>query len=215
MPSVEVINLLNERKGTVNLDDRFFGVAARPGLLHEAVVMQLANCRQGTASTKTRGEVRGGGKKPWKQKGTGRARAGSIRSPLWRGGGITFGPRPRTYAQRFPKQKARIALYGALTAKVQEGSLKVVDDFSLTEPKTRALMDMLKGLHLEGKTLILMDSPSIALERSARNVPFLTVRDLWHLNVYEVIRHKYLLMKRQDLEALQQKFIERLNGRTS
>lgn len=215
MPSVEVINLLNERKGTVNLDDRFFGVAARPGLLHEAVVMQLANCRQGTASTKTRGEVRGGGKKPWKQKGTGRARAGSIRSPLWRGGGITFGPRPRTYAQRFPKQKARVALYGALTAKVQEGSLKVVDDFSLTEPKTRALMDMLKGLHLEGKTLILMDSPSIALERSARNVPFLTVRDLWHLNVYEVIRHKYLLMKRQDLEALQQKFIERLNGRTS
>jgi large subunit ribosomal protein L4 len=215
MPSVEVINLLNERKGTVNLDDRFFGVAARPGLLHEAVVMQLANRRQGTASTKTRGEVRGGGKKPWKQKGTGRARAGSIRSPLWRGGGVIFGPRPRTYAQRFPKQKARVALYGALTAKVQEGSLKVVDDFSLTEPKTRALMDMLKGLHLEGKTLILMDSPSMELERSARNVPFLTVRDLWHLNVYEVIRHKYLLMKRQDLEALQQKFIERLNGRTS
>ncbi|HLB01826.1 MAG TPA: 50S ribosomal protein L4 [Nitrospiria bacterium] len=215
MPSVEVINLLNERKGTVNLDDRFFGVAARPGLLHEAVVMQLANRRQGTASSKTRGEVRGGGKKPWKQKGTGRARAGSIRSPLWRGGGVIFGPRPRTYAQRFPKQKARVALYGALTAKVQEGSLKVVDDFSLTEPKTRALMDMLKGLHLEGKTLILMDSPSMELERSARNVPFLTVRDLWHLNVYEVIRHKYLLMKRQDLEALQQKFIERLNGRTS
>jgi large subunit ribosomal protein L4 len=91
----------------------------------------------------------------------------------------------------------------------------VVDDFSLTEPKTRALMDMLKGLHLEGKTLILMDGPSMELERSARNVPFLTVRDLWHLNVYEVIRHKYLLMKRQDLEALQQKFIERLNGRTS
>lgn len=215
MPSVEVINLLQERKGTVNLDDRFFGVTVRPALLHEAVVMQLANCRQGTASTKTRGEVRGGGKKPWKQKGTGRARAGSIRSPLWRGGGITFGPRPRTYAQRFPKQKARFALYGALTAKLQEGALMVVDDFSLTEPKTRALMDMLKGLHLEGKTLILMDSPSIALERSARNVPFLTVRDLWHLNVYEVIRHKYLLMKRQDLEALQQKFIERLNGRTS
>ena len=215
MPSVEVINLLNERKGTVNLDDRFFGVAAGPGLLHEAVVMQLANRRQGTASSKTRGEVRGGGKKPWKQKGTGRARAGSIRSPLWRGGGVIFGPRPRTYAQRFPKQKARVALYGALTAKVQEGSLKVVDDFSLTEPKTRALMDMLKGLHLEGKTLILMDSPSMELERSARNVPFLTVRDLWHLNVYEVIRHKYLLMKRQDLEALQQKFIERLNGRTS
>ncbi|MGH7274897.1 MAG: 50S ribosomal protein L4 [Nitrospiria bacterium] len=215
MPSVEVINLLQERKGTANLDDRFFGVTVRPALLHEAVVMQLANGRQGTASTKTRGEVRGGGKKPWKQKGTGRARAGSIRSPLWRGGGITFGPRPRTYAQRFPKQKARIALYGALTAKVQEGSLKVMDDFSLTEPKTRALMDMLKGLHLEGKTLILMDSPSIELERSARNLPSVTVRDLWHLNVYDVLRHKYLLIKQQDLEALQQRFIERLNGGTS
>lgn len=214
MPSVEVISLLQERKGTVNLDDRFFGVTVRPDLLHEAVVMQLANRRQGTASTKTRGEVRGGGKKPWKQKGTGRARAGSIRSPLWRGGGITFGPRPRTYAQRYPRQKARIALYGALTAKLQEGALKVVDDFPLTEPKTRVLMAMLRGLHLEGKTLILMDSPSMELERSARNIPYVTVRDLWHVNVYDLLRHKYLLIKRQDLEALQQKFIERFNGRT-
>jgi len=115
MPSVDVVNLSLEKRGTVNLDDRIFGVPVKPGLLHEAVLMQLANQRQGTASTKTRGEVRGGGKKPWKQKGTGRARAGSIRSPLWRGGGTVFGPLPRAYTQGFPRQKSRAALYGALT----------------------------------------------------------------------------------------------------
>lgn len=213
MPSVDIFSLSNEIKGTLNLDDRFFGVDLRPDLLHEVVVMQLANQRQGTASTKTRGEVRGGGKKPWKQKGTGRARAGSIRSPLWRGGGITFGPKPRTYVLHMPKRKSRAALYGALTAKVRGGTLKVVDDLSLTEPKTRALQGLLRGLHLEGKTLILLESPSLSIERSARNLPSVTVRDLWEVNVYDVLRHKYLLIKQQDLEALQHKFMSKPNGK--
>ncbi len=212
---MDVINLTSEKKGTVNLDDRFFGVTVRSSLLHEAIVMQLANQRQGTASTKTRGEVRGGGKKPWRQKGTGRARAGSIRSPLWRGGGIVFGPRPRTYIQHLPKQKMRAALYGALTMKVKEGSLKVVEDLSLSESKTKALVAVLKGLQLEGKTLILADNPSPELKRSAENLPRVTVQDLAHLNLYDVLRHDHLLMKRQDLETLQQRFINQLNNRTS
>ncbi len=212
---MDVINLTNEEKGKVSLDDRFFGVTVRPSLLHEVVVMQLANQRQGTASTKTRGEVRGGGKKPWRQKGTGRARAGSIRSPLWRGGGIVFGPRPRTYIQHLPKQKSRTALYGVLTMKVREGSLKVVEDFSLSEPKTKVLVALLKGLQLEGKILILADNPSSELKRSAENLPRVTVQGLGHLNVYDVLRHDHLLIKRQDLETLQQRFINQLNGRTS
>lgn len=211
---MDVISLTNEKKGTVSLDDRFFGVTVRPSLLHEAVVMQLSNQRQGTASTKTRGEIRGGGKKPWRQKGTGRARAGSIRSPLWRGGGTVFGPQPRTYMQHLPKKKSRAALYGALTAKVQQGSLKVVEDFSVTQPKTKALVAALKGLQLEGKVLILMDNPSSEIKRSAENLTRVTVQDLSHLNVYDVLRHDYLLMKRQDLETLQQRFIQQLNNRT-
>jgi large subunit ribosomal protein L4 len=215
MPSVDVINLSSEKKGTINLDDRFFGVTVQPSLLHEVVVMQLANQRQGTASTKTRGEVRGGGKKPWKQKGTGRARAGSIRSPLWRGGGIIFGPRPRSYIQHLPKQKSRAALYGALTMKVREGALKVVDDFALPEGKTKALVAVLKGLQLERKTLILADHPPLELKRAAENLPWVTVQDLGHLNVYDLLRHDHLLIKRQDLETLQQRFINHLNGRTS
>jgi large subunit ribosomal protein L4 len=215
MLSVDVINLTNEKKSTVDLDDRFFGVTVRPSLLHEAVVMQLSNQRQGTASTKTRGEVRGGGKKPWRQKGTGRARAGSIRSPLWRGGGTVFGPRPRTYLQGLPKQKSRAALYGALTMKARDGFLKVVEDLSLTEPKTKALVAVLSGLQLKGKILILADHPSSELKRSAENLSWVTVQDLGHLNVYDVLRHDHLLMKRQDLETLQQRFIDQLNNRTS
>ena len=212
---MDVINLSSEKKGTINLDDRFFGVTVQPSLLHEVVVMQLANQRQGTASTKTRGEVRGGGKKPWKQKGTGRARAGSIRSPLWRGGGIIFGPRPRSYIQHLPKQKSRAALYGALTMKVREGALKVVDDFALPEGKTKALVAVLKGLQLERKTLILADHPPLELKRAAENLPWVTVQDLGHLNVYDLLRHDHLLIKRQDLETLQQRFTNQLNGRTS
>jgi large subunit ribosomal protein L4 len=208
MPSVDVVNLSLEKKGTVNLDDRFFGVPIKPGLVHEAVVMQLANQRQGTASTKTRGEVSGGGKKPWRQKGTGRARAGSIRSPLWKGGGIVFGPLPRTYTQNFPRQKSRAALYIALTAKVQEGVLKVVEDLSLPEPKTSALASVLEGLHLEGKTLILMENPSTEFKRAAQNLSGVTVQDLENLNVYDVLRHDHLLVSRQDLEALQQRLIK-------
>ncbi len=215
MLNLDVISLTSEKKGTVSLDDRFFGVTARPSLLHEAVVMQLANQRQGTASTKTRGEVRGGGKKPWRQKGTGRARAGSIRSPIWRGGGIVFGPRPRTYILHLPKQKTRAALYCALTMKVREGCLKVVEEFSLTETKTKALVAVFKGLQLEGKILILVDNPSSELKRSAENLPRVTVQDLGRLNVYDVLRHNHLLIKRQDLETLQQRFINQLNNRTS
>jgi large subunit ribosomal protein L4 len=208
MPNVDVLSLSLERKGAVSLDDRFFGVPIKTGLLHEAVQMQLANRRQGTASTKTRGEVRGGGKKPWRQKGTGRARAGSIRSPLWRGGGTVFGPLPRSYQQGFPRRKSRAALYAALTAKVQDGTLKVLEDLSLPEPKTRALASMLKGLQLKGKVLILLEGHSTDFKRAAQNLPGVTVQDLGGLNVYDVLRHDHLLVRRQDLDTLQQRWVK-------
>ena len=208
MPSVDVVNLSLEKKGAVNLDERFFAVPIKMGLLHEAVLMQLTNQRQGTASTKTRGEVRGGGKKPWRQKGTGRARAGSIRSPLWRGGGIVFGPRPRSYQQDFTRRKSRAALYVALTAKVQEGAFKILEDLSLPEPKTRALVAMLKGLQLKGKILILLEGHSTDFMRAAQNLPGVTIQDLWSLNVYDVLRHDHLLVRRQDLEMLQQRWVK-------
>jgi large subunit ribosomal protein L4 len=212
MPSVDIINLLHEKKGSLDLDDRFFGISVKPDLLHEAILMQLANSRQGTASTKTRGEVRGGGKKPWKQKGTGRARAGSSRSPLWRGGGTTFGPKGQNYVQSFPKKKSRRALYSALTAKLQDGGIKIVEEFPLGEAKTRVLLSMLQGLRLEGKTLIAMESPSTELERAARNLPGVTIQNLRNINPYDIMNHKYLLMTTRDMEALQQKFVSRIKG---
>lgn len=207
MPSVDILSLANEKRGTLELDERLFGLKVNPGLAHEVVLMQRANQRQGTASTKTRGEVRGGGRKPWRQKGTGRARHGSIRSPIWRGGGTVFGPRPRDYAFQLPKKKVRAALLTALSAKIQDGALKVVEGFSLPEPKTKALVSVLEGLQLEGKTLILTDQPSSLLVQAARNLPYVTVQSLERLNVYDVLRHQNLLIQKQDLETLQQRLI--------
>ncbi len=207
MPSVDILSLANEKRGTLELDERLFGLEVKPGLAHEVVLMQRANQRQGTASTKTRGEVRGGGKKPWRQKGTGRARHGSIRSPIWRGGGTVFGPRPRDYTYHLPKKKVRVSLLTVLSAKLRDGALKVVEGFSLPEPKTKTLVSILKGLQLQTKTLILVGSPSPFLEQAARNLPHVTVQSLERLNVYDVLRHQNLLIQKQDLETLQQRLL--------
>lgn len=210
MPTVEVVNLSNQRSGELELDPRFFEAPVRSSLLHEAVVMQRANERQGTACTKTRGEVSGSGKKPWRQKGTGRARIGSLRSPLWRTGGVVFGPRPRRYTQSLPKKKVRAALFGALTVKLREGAFKVIEGFSLAEPKTREIEKIRHQLGLEGKVLFLMEQPSESVQRAARNLPSVTLKPLGQVNVYDVLEHDYLLIPKQDLQALEERFRRRV-----
>ena len=199
MPTVDVLDIHKRKGGSVELRDGVFSVGADAPLVHTAVVMQQACARQGTASTLRRGEVSGSGKKPWKQKGTGRARAGSIRSPLWRHGGTVFGPRPRSYAFAIPKKKYRIALQSALSAKLAEGGIVIVSALALEEPKTRLLAKVLVQLGLTGKTLIVMGEGRTDLERAARNLRDVKLVKPEELNVYDVLRYDSIVIPEREL----------------
>lgn len=187
MPKVAVYNKEGATVGEITLSDAVFGAEVNPGLLHEVVQMYLANQRQGTADTKTRAEVRGGGRKPWRQKGTGRARHGSIRSPLWRKGGVVFGPHPREFGWTMPKKARRAALRQALSAKVKNGELIVVDSFELEAPKTREVVTLLKNLKVDGSAFIVTAQEDTNIYKSARNIPGVRVNAARNLNAYEVL----------------------------
>lgn len=220
MPDADVVDLNKKIVGKIRLDGRIFETSAGPSLVHEAVVMQLASQRQGTASTKTRGEVSGGGKKPWKQKGTGRARAGSIRSPLWKGGGTVFGPLPRDYGYSIPKKKYRTALRAILSARFKEGALTVVDRLEIEGPKTKMLAQALERLGLGsrspegigrgrspkgsggGKVAILVDQADQNIERAARNLRGVKVLRIEKLNVYDLLNARQLLISQPAMSRL-------------
>jgi large subunit ribosomal protein L4 len=197
-----VWNTANEQVGTLELSGPAFGGEVNEALLWEVVRMQLANRRQGTHDVKSRSEVRGGGRKPWRQKGTGRARSGSTRSPVWRGGGTAFGPTPRDYSYSMPKKKRRAALYSALAAKVRDGELLIVDSLALPEAKTKALVSVLKALNLEN-VLVVIPEKDVTVERCARNVPWVKVLRLEGLNVYDILRHEKLVMLKGAAEKLE------------
>lgn len=199
---VDVLNMKKQKVGQVELSGPMFSTSPNAVLIHEAVVMQQAAMRQGTADTKGRGEVSGAGRKPWKQKGTGRARAGSIRSPLWRGGGIVFGPTPRGYGYAFPRKKGRAALAGALSAKLAQGDLVVLDELSLVEAKTKAMVGVLNTLGLEGSVLIVNRDESGKLARASNNLRRVTVLDVQGLNVYDVLAHRHIVLVQSDLKRL-------------
>ena len=199
MPTVDVLDMHKRKVGSVELHEGVFGVAADGPLVHTAVVMQQACARQGTASTLRRGEVSGSGRKPWKQKHTGRARAGSIRSPIWRHGGVVFGPRPRSYAYSLPKKKYRAALQSALSAKLAAGGILVVSALALEEPKTRLLAKVLAQLGLTGKTLIVMGEGRTDLERAARNLREVKLVKPEELNVYDVLRYDSIVIPEREL----------------
>lgn len=203
MPEYEVKDKNNKPVGKINLSDEVFGVKAKDGVLHNAVVNFLANQRQGTHATKTKGLVSGGGKKPWKQKHTGRARSGSSRSPLWRGGGTVFGPQPRDYSYAIPKKARRLALKAALSGKLSDGEIIVVETLSIEKPRTKEMVSVLKGLELSGKsTLIVVPEHNETILLSARNIPGVTVTRVSDLNCYDVASHSRLLMTRQAAEKL-------------
>ncbi len=204
MPTVDVVNLSKEKVGTVDLDDRLFAAEINKPLIHEAVVMQQACMRQGTAATKTRGMVSGGGKKPWRQKGTGRARAGSNRSPLWRGGGTIFGPIPRDYGYAFPRKKYRAALRGVLTAKVKDGSVLVVDRLEVGEAKTKQIVQILKKLEAMDRTVIVGLEMDEKLSRAIRNIPSVKMLSVHGLNVYDLVCARRVLIPREALSKLQE-----------
>jgi large subunit ribosomal protein L4 len=175
------------RAGEVALDPAVFGIAPNVAVMHQVVTAQLAGARSGTADTKTRGEVRGGGKKPWRQKGLGRARQGSIRAPHFRGGGSVFGPHPRDYGQRTPKKMKRLALRSALSVRAAEGQVKVVDAFDWTEPKTKQAIALLQGMEVAGKALVVLGPGDEVAERSLSNLPQVMVTQTGRLATYDVL----------------------------
>jgi large subunit ribosomal protein L4 len=179
-----------------------FGAEVKKHLLHTAVVNQLANKRAGTACTKTKGLVSGGGKKPWKQKGTGRARAGSSRSPLWRHGGTVFGPMPRDYSYTIPKKEKRAALASALAAKVSENRLIVLDKIMLAEPKTGQMSSLLKNLGVAENALVLLGAENKNVALASRNMPSVKVLRMENINVYDLLKYRYLITTGEVLTAL-------------
>lgn len=202
MPNVDVRNSNNEKTGEMVLNETLFGAEISRGLLHEVVLMQQVSMRQGTASTKTRGFVSGGGKKPWKQKGTGRARAGSSRSPLWRGGAVVFGPLPRTYGYSIPKKKARKALGVALSARVKEGKFVVLEGWEMAEAKTKYAAALLEKLEIAGKVLIVFDEANETVYRAARNLQQVSMLDVPGLNVYNILESDAILTTRAAVEKM-------------
>jgi large subunit ribosomal protein L4 len=203
MPELAIKDIKNNASGSIALPDEHFGIKGREALLHAAVVNYLANRRQGTHATKTRGKVRGGGRKPYRQKGTGRSRAGSIRSPIWRGGGIVFGPQPRDYRMNMPKQARRRALYAALSAKIADGEVVVVDALKLDEPKTRRMIEVIENLEIsEGSLLVVLSEMDANVALSVRNIPGVRVMLASDLNAYEVLVNRRLLCTRGAVEAL-------------
>jgi large subunit ribosomal protein L4 len=193
MALVDVYNVNKEKVGVVDLKEDIFGVEIKPHLLHEVVVWQRACRRGGNASTKTRGEVKGSGRKPWRQKGTGRARVGTIRTPMWRGGGTVFGPRPRSYAYTLPKKVRKAALKMALSSKLANGQLVVLEDYPFTAPKTKEFIEVMKNFDLEKALFITLEGHK-TLELSARNVPYVQVIPAAGLNVFDILRYDHLVL---------------------
>lgn len=208
MTELSVIDSSKREVGKVQLNPAVFDVEVKEHLFHQVVVQQLANRRSGTAATKTRSMVSGGGSKPWRQKGTGRARASSIRSPLWRGGGITFGPQPRDYSYSIPKKVKRSALCSALTHKVRENRLVVVDQIPLQEPKTKKAVEFLKGIGVTGKALLIVDEAQPNLRLSVRNLQTVNLLPVAGLNVYDILNHDVLVCTASALKKIEERLAQ-------
>jgi large subunit ribosomal protein L4 len=206
MATVNVVTAGNKKAGSVDLDPSIFEAPVRQHLFHAEVRRQLARRRRGTHSTKNRAAVSGGGIKPWKQKGTGRARQGTIRAPQWAGGGVVFGPVPRSYEHVLPKKVRRAALLGALSYQHREGNITVVDALGLSEYKTSRIAKMLRDLDLaDAPVLIVIEAEDAFVERSARNLPNVSVLRVAGLNVYDVLRHKKLLLTKAAVAAISER----------
>jgi large subunit ribosomal protein L4 len=203
MAEIDIKDRNNASVGKLSLPETIFSICAKQGAVHDAIVNYLANQRQGTHATKTKGLVSGGGKKPYKQKGTGRARAGSNRSPLWKGGGTIFGPQPRDYSYSLPRKAKKAALHSALSAKLADGEITVIDGISFDKPRTKDMVALLKNLGLHDKTiLIVVPEKNENVIFSARNIPGVKVMRVADLNTYEVAAHNRLLITRQAIEML-------------
>lgn len=205
MPQVMKYDVNGKELGNIELPASVFNENINEHAVHQVVVSQLAKIRQGTASTKTRGEVSGGGKKPWRQKGTGRARHGSIRSPLWVGGGVTFGPKPRSYDKKVPRKVKKLALRSILTDKLESGSLIVLEELSFDKPKTSQMVEVLRNLELEGaKVVIVIPKKDTNVYLSARNIPGVKTLVVDALNAYDLLNNDYLVIVNEAIEKIEE-----------
>ncbi|MEY8193099.1 MULTISPECIES: 50S ribosomal protein L4 [Peribacillus] len=204
MPKVTLFNQTGSQVGDIELNESIFGIEPNNHVLFEAIIMQRASLRQGTHKVKNRSEVAGGGRKPWKQKGTGRARQGSIRSPQWRGGGIVFGPTPRSYSYKLPKKVRRLAIKSALSAKALEENILVLESLSFEAPKTKEFVAVLKNLSVDTKTLVVTDGLDEKVALSARNIPGVTVVEADGLNVLDVVSHNKLILTKSAVEKVEE-----------
>ena len=204
MPKVTVYDMGGNKVDEIELSEAIFGIEPHEHVLHDAVVMQQASQRRGTHAVKNRSEVRGGGRKPWRQKGTGRARHGSIRSPIWVGGGVAFGPTPRSYAYKLPKKVRRLAIKSALSSKVRSEELVVLDQLTLEKPKTREMVQILKNLGADKKALVVGNSRDDVVYLSARNLPGVKVIGTDGLNVLDVLRHDKVIFTRDAVARVEE-----------
>ena len=194
MPTVTKYNMSGAKVGEIQLNDAVFGVEVNAAVMHQAVVRQLSNERLGTHATKTRGEVRGGGKKPWRQKGTGRARAGSSRSPIWVGGGITFGPQPRSYYKAMPRKARRLAVKSALSEKVNNSELFVIDELKLAAPKTKEVLSILNNFQVGDAKVLFITDGDVNMELSARNIQGVKALPYTNINIFDLLHHDKLFI---------------------
>jgi large subunit ribosomal protein L4 len=200
---VPVHNMAGDKVGEIELRDDIFAAPINKIVMHQALVRQLANARRGTHKVKTRGEVAGGGRKPWRQKGTGRARQGSTRAPHWRGGGSVFGPSPRSYEQKMPRKMRRIAMRSALSAKAGNEQLVVVQDLALAQPKTKEMVAILRNLKAEQSTLILLPARNTNVELSARNLPDVKALQAGYLNMRDLLGHRTLVVTTDAIDEIE------------
>ncbi|KYD06978.1 MULTISPECIES: 50S ribosomal protein L4 [Bacillus] len=204
MPKVALYNQNGSTAGDIELNASVFGIEPNESVVFDAILMQRASLRQGSHKVKNRSEVRGGGRKPWRQKGTGRARQGSIRSPQWRGGGVVFGPTPRSYSYKLPKKVRRLAIKSALSSKVVDNSIVVLEDLTLDAVKTKEMAAILKGLSVEKKALIVTADVNETVSLSARNIPGVTVVQADGINVLDVVNHEKLLITKAAVEKVEE-----------
>ena len=205
MPKVTVFDKSGSQVGDLELTESIFAAEIKPDLMHDAVLAQLRGKRQGTASTKTRSEVSGGGRKPWRQKGTGRARHGTIRSPIWVGGGITFGPKPKVYKNNLPKKKRKQAVRSALSSKVAEEKFLVLDDLNFEAPKTKEVVSLLESLNIEGeKVLLLLADKDENIYKSARNLPRVKTLVAQAINIFDILNHDYVVATQNAISRVEE-----------
>ena len=204
MPTVAIYDIANKKVGDLELNENIFGVEMNAGLVHQAVVMQLASQRLGNHATKTRSMVRGGGRKPWKQKGTGRARSGSTRSPIWVGGGTVFGPSPRSYAFSMPRKQRRLAIMCALSDKVANGEIVVLDSINFDAPKTKEVVKMLESFSVDNKALIVTADYAENVDKSSRNIPGVKTINTIGLNVFDILNADKLFITKDAVARIEE-----------